>query len=163
MPAKSFHALSVLASTCLQCQKDPWSSRRRWSNTEISEKISDVVQSQATTCWIYSQGTTDDHMYVRHTWVSEQTYLYGGAAHAEYFIYYFRCTKHPEKRLRVHLVKGRHVLKSCYDIVFFLPFYKYCIQWRVDWEVQLSRCPCVFDYLWQAYTGRTIVIKKKND
>lgn len=80
MPLKSFQGVSVFASTCQRCLEGTcWPERqliwciygRRWSsnNTERSEKISDGVQSQATTCWIYSQGTTADHMYVKHTWV----------------------------------------------------------------------------------------------
>lgn len=41
----------------------PWPS----NNTERCEKATDGGQSQATTCWIHSQGTTADHMYVKHT------------------------------------------------------------------------------------------------
>lgn len=39
----------------------------------------------------------------------------------------------------------------------------FSFKWGVDWRVQLSRClqVCVFDYLWQAYTGRTTVFFKK--
>lgn len=73
MPLKSSQGLSV--SACRTCPygavKGGGGSSR--FDTEIGGRISDGVQSQATTCWIYSQGTTADHMYVRHTSVFQQT------------------------------------------------------------------------------------------
>lgn len=57
------------------------------ANTETGERISDGVQSQATTCWIYSQGTTANHVYVKHTWGFQQANLHCATAHADQLIY----------------------------------------------------------------------------
>lgn len=107
MPLKSFQGLWVFVLPTV-----PWGYmkhketahlvplwRRGWArNTETSETISDGVQSQATTCWIYSQGTTDDHMYVKHTWVSNKPICTVVLLLQNIeFTNYFRCTKHPEK------------------------------------------------------------------
>lgn len=67
MPLKSFQLLLVFAYGARSVHLDHKDTLFDFGwpgNTERSDQIPDGVQSQATTSWIYSQGTTADHMYV---------------------------------------------------------------------------------------------------
>lgn len=132
MPLKSFQGLSVSASTCLQRQKGTKSTLRqfncgRWgqlSNTEIGEMISDGVQSQATTSWFYSQGTTADHMYVKYTWVSNKICTVVLLMQNTFKLQTTSDAQNILKNLWKHLSQSTwqkadfHLLKPCYGVVF---------------------------------------------
>lgn len=89
MPLKSSQGLSVSACTCLRRRKEAVrlvAGQMSPGDTEIGGRISDGVQSQATHVES-TQGTTADHVYVRHTSVFQQTCLHCGFAHAEHLSY----------------------------------------------------------------------------
>lgn len=134
MPLKSFQCSLPSADVAIMVhvdQADNSSGSSVAGNSQqliqVSEKTSDGVQSQAITCRIYSQGTTADHMYVKHTWVSNKpictvVLLMQNIS----FTNYFRCTKPPENgRGSIFLSPpGKRqtfffffFLKPCYDII----------------------------------------------